>query len=36
LPEPPQGFRWVRVENDVYLVNSASGVIRDALYQMFY
>ena len=36
LPEPQKGYRWVRVENDVYLVNSASGQIRDALYQMFY
>jgi Ni/Co efflux regulator RcnB len=36
LPPPPSGFRWVRVENDVYLVNSASGVVRDALYQLFY
>jgi Ni/Co efflux regulator RcnB len=36
LPEPAQGFRWVRVEKDVYLVNSASGVVRDALYQLFY
>ena len=36
LPPPPEGFRWVRVENDVYLVHSASGLIRDALYQLFY
>ena len=36
LPMPPAGFRWVRVENDVYLVHSASGLIRDALYQLFY
>ena len=36
LPIPPAGFRWVRVENDVYLVHSASGLIRDALYQLFY
>ena len=36
LPEPPEGFRWVRVENDVYLVHSASGLVRDALYQLFY
>jgi Ni/Co efflux regulator RcnB len=36
LPAPPAGFRWVRVENDVYLVHSASGLIRDALYQLFY
>ena len=36
LPQPPEGSRWVRVENDVYLVNSASGQIRDALYQLFY
>ena len=36
LPTPAQGQRWIRVENDVYLVNSASGQIRDALYQLFY
>jgi len=36
LPPPPDGFRWVRVENDVYLVHAASGVVRDALYQIFY
>ena len=36
LPEPQAGFRWVRVERDVYLVNSTSGVVRDALYQLFY
>jgi Ni/Co efflux regulator RcnB len=36
LPEPKQGDRWVRVEKDVYLVNSASGQIRDALYELFY
>lgn len=36
LPIPPSGFRWVRVENDVYLVHSASGLIRDAIYQLFY
>ena len=36
LPTPPAGFRWVRVENDVYLVHSASGLVRDALYQLFY
>ena len=36
LPVPPAGFRWVRVENDVYLVQSASGLIRDAIYQLFY
>ena len=36
LPMPPEGFRWIRVENDVYLVHSSSGLIRDALYQLFY
>ena len=36
LPEPQPGFRWVRVENDVYLVNGSSGQIRDVLYQLFY
>ena len=36
LPIPPPGYRWVRVEKDAYLVQSASGQIRDALYQLFY
>ena len=36
LPEPQPGLRWVRVEKDVYLVHSASGQIRDALYSLFY
>ena len=36
LPPPPAGYRWVRVENDVYLVATGSGYIRDALYQLFY
>jgi Ni/Co efflux regulator RcnB len=36
LPVPPTGFRWVRVENDAYMVQSASGQIRDALYMLFY
>ena len=36
LPVPQDGYRWVRVENDVYLVHSASGTIRDALYALFY
>ena len=36
LPPPPGGFKWVRVENDVYLAAAATGIIRDVLYEFFY
>lgn len=36
LPPPPRGYRWIRVDNDVYLVAIGSGLIRDILYGLFY
>ena len=36
LPPPPDGYRWNRVGNDVYLVQTTSGMIRDAVYDLFH
>lgn len=36
LPPPPRGYRWIRVDNDVFLVAIGSGFIRDILYGLFY
>ena len=36
LPPPPNDFKWVRVENDVYLAAAGTGLIRDVLYEFFY
>lgn len=36
LRQPPEGYEWVRVERDVYLVSIGTGLIRDALYELFY
>jgi Ni/Co efflux regulator RcnB len=36
LPPPPEGYRWNRVGNDVYLVETTSGRIRDAVYDLFH
>ncbi len=36
LPPPPRGYQWVRVHNDVYLVATGSGLIRNILYDLFY
>ena len=36
LPPPPDGYRWTRVGNDVYLVRTTSGMIRDAVYDLFH
>lgn len=35
LRMPPRGYRWVRVDRDVYLVSVASGLIADVLYGIF-
>ena len=35
LRTPPRGYRWVRVDRDVYLVSVASGLIADVLYGIF-
>ncbi len=36
LAPPPRGYQWVRVDNDVYLVSTGNGQIRDILYSLFY
>jgi Ni/Co efflux regulator RcnB len=36
LPPPPDGYRWNRVGNDVYLVETTDGKIRDAVYDLFH
>jgi Ni/Co efflux regulator RcnB len=36
LQEPPHGYRWVRVDNDMVLVAIASGVIADVLLNVLY
>jgi len=35
LAPPPQGYRWNRVGNDVYLVSVRDGLIAEAVYSMF-
>jgi Ni/Co efflux regulator RcnB len=36
LAPPPRGYRWNRVGNDVYLVSTSNGIIRDVMYSLFY
>lgn len=36
LSQPPRGYRWNRVGNDVYLVSINNGLIRDVIYSLFY
>ncbi len=36
LREPPYGYRWARVGNDVYLVSVDNGLIADVIYGMFH
>lgn len=36
LAPPPRGYHWVRVDRDVYLVETGNGLIRDILYGLFY
>jgi Ni/Co efflux regulator RcnB len=35
LAPPPQGYRWNRVGNDVYLVSIRDGLIAQAVYSLF-
>jgi Ni/Co efflux regulator RcnB len=35
LSAPPRGYRWNRVGNDVYLVSTTNGLIRDVIYSLF-
>ena len=36
LPPPPAGYRWNRVGNDVYLVETTNGLIADIVYSLFH
>lgn len=36
LAAPPQGYKWVRVGNDVYMVQTRDGMVRDIIYSLFY
>ena len=36
LQAPPSGYRWVRVDNDVYMVQTRSGLVQDILYGLFH
>jgi Ni/Co efflux regulator RcnB len=36
LRPPPQGYHWVRVDNDVVLVAIASGVVADVMLNLLY
>jgi Ni/Co efflux regulator RcnB len=35
LAQPPQGYRWNRVGNDVYMVSVRDGLIAQAVYSLF-
>lgn len=35
LAPPPQGYRWNRVGNDVYLISVRDGLIAQAVYSLF-
>ena len=35
LAPPPQGYRWNRVGNDVYMVSIRDGLIAQAVYSLF-
>lgn len=36
LAAPPAGYQWVRVGNDVYMVQTRDGMVRDIIYSLFY
>jgi Ni/Co efflux regulator RcnB len=36
LSPPPEGYQWVRIDKDVYLVSEGTGFIREVLYELFY
>ena len=36
LPPPPAGYRWNRVGNDVYLVETNNGLIAEVVYSLFH
>ena len=36
LVAPQRGYRWVRVDRDVYLVDLRTGLVADVRYDLFY
>ncbi|MES1989455.1 MAG: RcnB family protein [Pseudomonadota bacterium] len=36
LGRPPYGYQWVRVSNNVFLVNAYNGLITQIVFSMFY
>jgi Ni/Co efflux regulator RcnB len=36
LYNPPRGYHWVRVRNDVFLTAVATGIVLDAVYNLYY
>jgi len=36
LYNPPRGYHWVRVRNDVFLTALATGIVLDAVYNLYY
>lgn len=36
LKKPPHGYQWVRVNNDVFLVATSSGLISSIVINLFY
>jgi Ni/Co efflux regulator RcnB len=35
LAPPPSGYRWNRVGNDVYMINTRDGLIAEVIYSLF-
>ncbi|GGB73674.1 MULTISPECIES: RcnB family protein [Henriciella] len=35
LRQPPEGYRWVRVEDEAYLIHVTSGIIAEAVSSAF-
>ena len=36
LPPPPPGYQWVRVDNDVYLAQTRTGLIAQVIADLFH
>ena len=36
LRQPPRGYHWVRVDNDVVLTAIATGVVLEVVNELFY
>lgn len=36
LTQPPRGYQWVRVDNNVYLVKASNGLVSQIVFNLFY